>query len=62
MRNDRSVNDISDLGANRYPHLKITSEAFPRVLAAGTLTGYSSAGQPRHLMPYISWILDQCDR
>ncbi len=33
MKNDRRVIDISDLGANRYPHLKITGEAFPRVLA-----------------------------
>ena len=33
MKNDRLVNDISDLGANRYPHLKITRELFPRVLA-----------------------------
>ena len=33
MKNDRSVSDISDLGANRYPHLKITNEDFPRVLA-----------------------------
>jgi excinuclease ABC subunit C len=33
MRNDRKVNDISDLGANRYPHLKFTSEEFPRILA-----------------------------
>lgn len=33
MRNDRAVHDISDLGANRYPHLKITRERFPRALA-----------------------------
>jgi excinuclease ABC subunit C len=33
MKNDRSVSDISDLGANRYPHLKMTNEAFARVLA-----------------------------
>lgn len=33
MKNDRTVNDISDLGADRYPHLKITNETVPRVLA-----------------------------
>ncbi len=33
MRNDRRVSDISDLGANRYPHLKYTIEPFPRILA-----------------------------
>lgn len=33
MRNDRPVNDISDLGANRYPHFKLTAEKFPRILA-----------------------------
>ncbi len=33
MRNDRRVSDISDLGADRYPHLKLTQEEYPRVLA-----------------------------
>jgi excinuclease ABC subunit C len=33
MRNDRPVKDISDLGANRYPHFKLTAEKFPRILA-----------------------------
>lgn len=33
MKNDRPVNDISDLGANRYPHFKLTAESFPRILA-----------------------------
>lgn len=33
MRNDPSVNDISDLAGNRYPHLKLTVERFPRLLA-----------------------------
>ncbi len=33
MINDRSVIDLSESGANLYPHLKITAEAFPRILA-----------------------------
>lgn len=33
MRNDRTINNIFDLGAGRYPHLKFTREDFPRVLA-----------------------------
>jgi len=33
MNNDRAVNDISDLAGNRYPHLKLTAEEFPRLLA-----------------------------
>lgn len=33
MKNDRTVNNIFDLGAGRYPHMKVTAEAFPRVLA-----------------------------
>ncbi len=33
MRNDRTVSNIFDLGAGRYPHLKITREDFPRILA-----------------------------
>lgn len=33
MKNDRTVTDIFDLGAGRYPHLKFTREQFPRVLA-----------------------------
>jgi excinuclease ABC subunit C len=33
MKNDRPVNDISDLGANRYPHFQLTAEPFPRILA-----------------------------
>ncbi len=33
MRNDRPVSDITDLAGNRYPHLKLTAERFPRLLA-----------------------------
>ncbi len=33
MKNDRPVNDITDLAGNRYPHLKLTTERFPRLLA-----------------------------
>lgn len=33
MKNDRTVSDISELGANRYPHFKLTNESFPRILA-----------------------------
>ena len=33
MKNDRAVNDITDLAGNRYPHLKLTAERFPRLLA-----------------------------
>jgi excinuclease ABC subunit C len=33
MKNDPTVSNIFDLEGRRYPHLKITSEAFPRVLA-----------------------------
>ena len=33
MKNDRPVNDLANIGANRYPHIKITNEAFPRALA-----------------------------
>lgn len=33
MKNDLTVGNILDIGSNRYPHLKITDEAFPRVLA-----------------------------
>jgi len=33
MRNDLSVSDIFDLGAGRYPHMKMTQERFPRLLA-----------------------------
>src|SRR5687767_10974104 len=33
MKNDRSVNNIFDLGTGRYPHLKMTREPFSRVLA-----------------------------
>ncbi|MEO7538815.1 MAG: hypothetical protein ABIV21_02225, partial [Pyrinomonadaceae bacterium] len=33
MKNDREVNDLAEDGADLYPHLKITSELFPRVLA-----------------------------
>lgn len=33
MKNDPPVNDLSNIGANRYPHIKITNETFPRALA-----------------------------
>lgn len=33
MRNDRSVSNIFDLGAGRYPHLKMTRGPHPRLLA-----------------------------
>ncbi|HVF46841.1 MAG TPA: hypothetical protein VNA17_04680 [Pyrinomonadaceae bacterium] len=33
MKNDLTVNNIFDLGAGRYPHLKVTREPLPRVLA-----------------------------
>lgn len=44
------------------PEQRSVMSAFSRVLAAGSLTCYSSTGQPRHVMPYIHWILDQSDR
>jgi len=33
MRNDLPVSNIFDLGAGRYPHMKMTQERFPRLLA-----------------------------
>lgn len=33
MRNDFPVSNIFDLGAGRYPHIKMTRERFPRLLA-----------------------------
>jgi excinuclease ABC subunit C len=33
MKNDRTVTDIFDLEGQRYPHMKLTAERFPRVLA-----------------------------
>lgn len=33
MRNDLTVNNVFDLGAGRYPHLKYTVEDYPRILA-----------------------------
>jgi excinuclease ABC subunit C len=33
MKNDRAVSNIADLAGNRYPHLKITTGRFPRLLA-----------------------------
>ena len=33
MKNDLTVTNIFDIGAQRYPHLKLTAEDFPRVLA-----------------------------
>jgi excinuclease ABC subunit C len=33
MKNDLTINNIFDLGAGRYPHLKMTGEPLPRVLA-----------------------------
>ena len=33
MKNDHPVNDLSNIGANCYPHIKITKEEYPRALA-----------------------------
>jgi excinuclease ABC subunit C len=33
VKNDLTVTNIFDLGAQRYPHLKLTDETFPRLLA-----------------------------
>lgn len=33
MKNDRTVTNIADLAGNRYPHLKLTAERLPRLLA-----------------------------
>jgi excinuclease ABC subunit C len=33
MKNDRTVTDLAEDGADLYPHLKITAENFPRILA-----------------------------
>jgi excinuclease ABC subunit C len=33
MKNDLTVTNIFDLGAQRYPHLKLTADEFPRILA-----------------------------
>lgn len=33
MKNDRPVKDIEQISANLYPHLKITADEFPRMLA-----------------------------
>jgi excinuclease ABC subunit C len=33
MKNDRIVTDVFDLAAGRYPHIKMTVEEFPRLLA-----------------------------
>ncbi|MEP6946713.1 MAG: hypothetical protein ABJA02_12410 [Acidobacteriota bacterium] len=33
MKNDRTVSDFSEDGGDLYPHLKITAETFPRILA-----------------------------
>ena len=33
MKNDPPVSEISNIGADRYPHIKITNEEFPRALA-----------------------------
>ena len=33
MKNDPTVNDLKNIGANRYPHIKITNEEYPRALA-----------------------------
>src|SRR3954449_12698738 len=33
MKNDAKVTNIFDLEGHRYPHLKLTRETFPRVLA-----------------------------
>jgi excinuclease ABC subunit C len=33
MKNDPKVSNIFDLEGRRYPHMKLTSERFPRVLA-----------------------------
>jgi hypothetical protein len=46
----------------RDPEERSVMQAFSPLLASGSLTCYSTTGQPRHVMPYIRWILDQCDR
>jgi excinuclease ABC subunit C len=33
MKNDRTVSDLSEDGGDLYPHMKLTSETFPRALA-----------------------------
>jgi excinuclease ABC subunit C len=33
MKNDPPVNNLSKIGASRYPHIKLTNEVFPRALA-----------------------------
>lgn len=33
MKNDRTVSDFSEDGGDLYPHLKLTAEQFPRILA-----------------------------
>ena len=33
MKNDLAVTNIFDLGAQRYPHIKLTTEPYPRILA-----------------------------
>lgn len=33
MKNDREVSDLAEDGADLYPHLKVTTEMFPRILA-----------------------------
>ena len=35
---------------------------FTGLLTSGVLTCYSSTGSPRHVMPFIHAVLDQCDR
>lgn len=51
MKNDPPVNDLSNIGANRYPHIKITNEEYPRPLATRRIEndgdGYFGAFLPK---------------
>jgi excinuclease ABC subunit C len=51
VKNDLTVTNIFDLGAQRYPHLKLTGESFPRVIATRRIEGdeaeYFGAMLPR---------------
>jgi hypothetical protein len=44
------------------PQGRTVMHQFSPLLVSGSLTGYSTTGNPRHVMPFIAGILDQCDR